>query len=680
MASLKRFFHAEKTSSETHDNRDPQTRSLAGDCHSSALPRAATSQPLNSGSRISQPTQGLHTRPVSSYSQPPSSHPSSPIPDKTPRHVDLLDALFSSHRYHIQCPTSLSPITPYNEDIAERNMAFFLKGTFFHKVAYPRPTSYQGDATLRNTFRGSSRSLARSASPRSKSAHGSPLRSNPRSERDATKGRTRLRAREERVATTTSEKLTATASSARDERPNSSRKISFERSSLRSQRSAPNLVAERPKTSDTEPPTPGNGYLGVPPAYKQGRRWSNTPLPDSPTIPLSISHEQGLEENGSTKNTSGVISNSKDQEGSNSSRNQSKKNVRDLSINTKLAARGKPNTKATHRVIQPPTPNTAGSTRPLSIAEVMNSPLPVATPTAVSPLPPSTEKVAEIMDMFRQAYTSEPVVTPHPTFETLQDAIVREINSHDAFKRLTFPDTECSLSPSPSQESFDKGLSVPLYPDTVPERGPSAKEGQLLKLIRKSSFRKHKRNSEQRRSISTSVPSTAIPQAPGGISRRRHTDAPLPSDKVLGEAEASEEAIEEPEMPMTFMDLLLRTEEATSGMISKKTSPLHGNTSQPTSAQSLSCEQANRFKPTPSILYMRAHGSDSTQGSRSSFSDDENDEEIIELPSLEPPEVRIHGVDYEPGAATSASNPSIKSPYRIMSWPRKPSNNTLNVN
>ncbi|RAH87733.1 hypothetical protein BO86DRAFT_424507 [Aspergillus japonicus CBS 114.51] len=680
MASLKRFFHTEKSSGTPQDGRDNRTRSLGSDTR-------ITSQPSGSQTRPSEPTHNMRARPTTSYSQPPSSLPSSPRPDKIPRHVDLLDALFTSHRYHIQCPTSLSPITPYNEDIAERNMAFFLKGTFLPKVVYPRPTSLQGDVA-RNVFGRNSRSLPRSTSTRPKSAQGLPLRPSHPSGETSTKERPRLRAREGRVAASSTYKSCARpVPCARDGDPESSMEMSSQRSSLRSQRSAPNLVAERPTTSDTEPPTPSNGYLGVPPAYKQGRRWSTTPLPDSPTIPLSISHDQSVSEDESTNDTTGVSQTPKDHSQAASSRSSSKKNVRDLSINTELAARRNPTSSATHRAIQPPTPNTTESAQHLSIAEVMNSPLPVVSPTAVSPLPPAAEKVAEIMDMFRRAYTSSPVMTPHPTFETLQDAIIREINSHDAFKRLTFPEPEGSLTPSPSQESFDKGLSVPLYPNTGSERGLNAKEGQLLMLIRKSSFRKHKRNSEQRRSISTSVPTTVTPQAPEGAIRRRHTDAPLPSDRVLGTVAAvaaSEQTLEESEMmPMTYMDLLLRSEEAAADIATKRACRLSGNTTQSTSTSthSLPCEKADRTRPSPSVLCMRAHGSDSIQGSRSSFSDDESDEEIIELPSLEPPEVMIHGVDYEHAAAVpAAQTTAIKSPYRIMSWPRKPTNSIVNVN
>ncbi|RAK79252.1 uncharacterized protein BO72DRAFT_55959 [Aspergillus fijiensis CBS 313.89] len=679
MASLRRFFHTEKSSGMPHDDRDNRTKSLGSDQQSAAFSTTITSHPRGSQNRPFEPAHNMRARPTTSYSQPPSSLPSSPRPDKIPRHVDLLDALFTSHRYHIQCPTSLSPITPYNEDIAERNMAFFLKGTFLPKVVYPRPTSLQGDVA-RNVFGRNSRSFTRSTSTRPKSAQGLPPRSTDQNGQDFTQGRPRLRAREGRVATSTSKLYARTASCAHDDYPESPTEMSSQRSSLHSQRSAPNLVAGRPTTSDTEPPTPSNGFLGVPPAYKQGRRWSTTPLPDSPTIPMSISHDQSLSEDESTHGTTGVTQTSKDHSQAASSRIHSKKNVRDLSINTELAARRNPTSRATHRAIQPPTPNTTESAQHMSIAEVMNSPLPVASPTAVSPLPPATEKVAEIMDMFRQAYTSSPVMTPHPTFETLQDAIIREINSHDAFKQLTFPETEGFLTPSPSQESFDKGLSVPLYPNKGSERGPNAKEGQLLKLIRKSSFRKHKRNSEQRRSISTSVPTTAISQVSEGTIRRRHTDAPLPSDQVLSKAVAGEDSLEEPEMPMTYMYLLLRSEEAASDIASKKALRLSGNTTQSTSTQSLSCEKADRSRPSPSILYMRAHGSDSIQGSRSSFSDDESDEEIIELPSLEPPEVIIHGVDYEHAAVPTAQSTTIKSPYRIMSWPRKPTNNVLNVN
>lgn len=42
--------------------------------------------------------------------------------DQKNRYIDVVEALFSNHRYQMSSTRSMSPITPYNEDIADRNI------------------------------------------------------------------------------------------------------------------------------------------------------------------------------------------------------------------------------------------------------------------------------------------------------------------------------------------------------------------------------------------------------------------------------------------------------------------------------------------------------------------------------------------------------------------------------
>lgn len=654
MVALKRFFHAEKSSPANFDGHDARAVSPGGDDHH-VLPNVKTSRRMAAENQCEVTHNQMQSRPLSARSHAPPSRASTRPPVPASRHVDLLDALFSSHRYHIQSASTLSPITPYNEDIAERNMVPFLRGLALKNTYCSRPVStlYQEEVADRNiSSRSSSRSIPHSFSARSRAT---PPRSRQGSQRyvDNARDRPHSRAKGTLLERSISPESSVSVPQLRtEERPGSSREGAFQRSSLRSQRSAPDLLAEWNNAPEEEAVSRSNGYLGVPPAHKQGDKWSNTPLPDSPTLPLSMSSD-GMSETESPPDTQSTPPAS--------ARHGNKKNIRDLSINTKIAARGSPSTKIAHRAIQPPTPSAVDPKQAPSIAEVMNSPLPVGTPTSISSLPQSNDKVIEIMDMFRQAFASTQEVTPHPTFESLQDAIIREINSHEAFQRISFP-TEPSLTPSPSQESFDRAPHVPLCPGPGLERSLSAKEGQFSKLIRKSSFKKHKRSPEQRRSISTSVPVTAF-RASQTTSRRRHTDAPLPSPGVLSNREAKQQNKESPEEQVTYMDLL-QSERLSHNppsnpgrAVSMRTNSSHGNLMNMSGA--------------PSVLRMRAQASPVRISQISYSEDDSDDEEIIQLPSVGGTlHVCIQGVDQN-NVTYMARNTTPRNAYRLMSWPRK---------
>ncbi|RAL04748.1 uncharacterized protein BO80DRAFT_207832 [Aspergillus ibericus CBS 121593] len=662
MVALRRFFHAEKSSPANSDDHDARTGSPEGDDHH-ASPNMKPSRRMAADSRFQkaeekgEATHGrMKSRPLSARSQAPPSRASNRPPEKNPRHVDLLDALFSSHRYHIQSASTLSPITPYNEDIAERNMVPFLRGMALKQKPYSRPVSalYQEDVADRNISSRRS-SLSRSASARSRATP--PLSRQLASQRYEG-DRIHSRAKGTKMPRSCSPEGSGSVSrSQTDERPGASRVAASQKSYLRSQRSAPDLLPESISAPQEEATSGANGYLGVPPAHKQGDTWSNRPLPDSPTLPLSMRNKSSTDENQVVQDAPNTRS--------------AKKNVRDLSINTKLAARGRPTTKLAHRAIQPPTPSATDAKQTPSIAEVINSPLPVGTPTSISPLPPFNEKVAEIMDMFKQAFASTQAVTPHPTFETLQDAIVREINSHEAFQRLSFP-TEPSLTPSPSQESFDRALHVPLCPGSGLERSLSAKERQFSKRIGKNSFKKHKRSPDQRKSISTSVPLTAF-RASDTTRRRRHTDAPLPSLGCLATGEMTEQHIERSGEQTTYMDLLLQSEKDLENIPINP--QLHGHINQSMSTRTNSSYgELEDIGRAPSILHMRAQASQS-RDSQLSYTEDDSDEEIIQLPSVgEMPQVCIQTVNRNNVTSQTIKKTTPRNTYTL--WPRKSSANT----
>jgi hypothetical protein len=171
------------------------------------------------------------------------------------------------------------------------------------------------------------------------------------------------------------------------------------------------------------------------------------------------------------------------------SRASSSKNVLDLSIDTGITASRKPSIKIEHRVIQPPTPNKLAVPQAASIAEIVNSPLPAGTPSPFSPEFSHGYNADEIMNMFKQAYISTQKASPgHPTFETLQDAIIREINSHDAFQSVPVPTTEPPFTPPASDNSFDETILLPPPGPSRFKQDQTEKEGQISKRIRKGSF------------------------------------------------------------------------------------------------------------------------------------------------------------------------------------------------
>lgn len=662
MVALKKLFQAERTPSRpstgtglngmeseqpSFGHGESPTRSKMQSLLSAGLPSPALPSPglrafqahdvAHHFDQIEKQFEDLHQhlgeRPVSSQSQYLPHIPNRFVrKDPNARHIDLLEAIAASEQpVDSNFPVASPPTSPYNEDVAERNMTRFLRIQHRSGFASSRILSalYQEDVADRNIakYSGASRSLS------SLSCRSSPL----------APGRVRnfspdgQRKRHPRKPSWISDGDLRARSTSPDTSSGTSSRDSQASSLLRQQRSAPSLSAE--EDAEAAPP-PVIQRLGVPPAHKQGRRWSNTPLPDSPTLPIPMS--DGGSGNGNTPGNSGLPRAPVTTARSSSltprslspppsSGSASRRNVRDLSINTELAAQGR--LKIAHRAIQPPTPSTCDMKRAPSIAEVIHSPLPEPSP----PQPSPRFKVSEMMDLFNEAYMSTQAISPHPTYESLQDAIVREINSHEAFKKVPVPVAGPPFTPSPTQETFDHRPR-----SAHPGLSRSASAGSISKIMRKSSFRKHKRNADSRQSISTSVPSKGYDRifrkASPSPSRRRHTDAPIPSPGLLADIKQSQETA--PPEQLTYMDVLYRASNDKPGTSSSKSPQSSRKRGRSDSTSNLSAiMRANNSDgphtpgPVGAIYCMQAH-STSSKDSQGSGSHEDSDDDIIHLPSV----------------------------------------------
>ncbi|KAJ5629339.1 hypothetical protein N7528_002996 [Penicillium herquei] len=599
--------------------------------------------------------QHLGDRPFSSQSSLAPNVPGRfPIPKPlapNARHIDLMDALASDPYYQEATPIS-PPTSPYNEDVAERNMTRFLRIQYRNGYASSRILSalYQEDVADRNIakYSGPARSLSALSSRSSPPAPGRVRNLSRNTQR-----------RNQKKPNWTSDGDLRNRSSP-DESTDG--KASGSNGEVRARRSAPSLYADEDlEDDDDEAAPPVIQRLGVPPAHKQGKRWSNTPLPDSPTLPPPMGDGDADDEKTSNSGTPPILQQPPSPTVRSSSLTKrslspppgtsSRKNVRDLSINTQLAAKGR--SKIAHRAIQPPTPSASNMKRAPSIAEVMNSPIAVSTPTP--PPPPSPRfKVSEMMELFTKAYKSSSL-SAHPTYESLQDAIVREINSHDAFKRVPVPTAAGPLFTPADQDSFDKS--------NRPELSRSASAGQFSKIMTKSS-KKHKRNTESSRSISTSIPSKGpewlFRKASSSPARRRHTDAPAPSPGLLAEVQgANEKKVPQTSSgeQITYMDMLMRASQDKGPTSHPAVSAVHTSASAPNTPGNVYC--------------MQAHSS-SSRDSRSSFSAEDSDDDIIHLPSVTapPPRVQIEGVD-DNNVRYVIDSSSATDAQKLMSWPQR---------
>ncbi|CAI7590059.1 unnamed protein product [Penicillium crustosum] len=599
--------------------------------------------------QIEKQFEDLHDqlkRPASSQSQLPHSPHFAPPKPKNGRHIDLMVALFSTEHNQTTAPEPLSPpASIYNEDVAERNMTRFLRIQNRNGVASSGILSalYQEDVADRN--------IAKYSSPGRSLSHLS-SRSSP-----AAPGRVRIPESQRRKARKRDpgKPSWASADNLRTNlSPDDGSGTSSPRSqSLRPQRSAPSLSADEDFVPQEDaPPTPAQ-RLGVPPAYKQGR---------SPTIPIPMGDSDAATEAPSVPRPPATIAPSTQRSlpPPQLSEPGFKKNARGLSINTQLAAKGRP--KITHRAIQPPTPSTGEMKRASTIAEVMNSPLPVSTP--ISPPKSSRFKASDVMDFFSKAYTS--VQGSHPTCETLQDAIVREVNSHEAFRRVPVPAPGPPFTPAADQDEF----SHDYRPASALHRSLSAKS----RLMNKSSS-KHKRTPETRRSISTSVGYDRLLRRVSGspARRRRHTDAPAPTAGFLAEFQPHEEPIiTRPGSgePITYLDVLHASSEqrpiSTGPCASPSVSRKRGRSESIGNLATMTCSGSNVPVAPGTVYCMQAHSAPSSDASQ-----EDSDDDIIHLPNPSPPpRVQIEGVD-ENNIRYVIDAASPDEAQKLMYWPQQ---------
>ncbi|KAJ5508500.1 hypothetical protein N7527_010643 [Penicillium freii] len=605
--------------------------------------------------QIEKQFEDLHDqleRPASSQSQLPQSPHFAPPKPKNGRHIDLMDALFSTEHNHTTAPEPLSPpASLYNEDVAERNMTRFLRIQYRNGLVSSGILSalYQEDVADRNIAKYSSagRSLSHLSS-----------RSSP-----AAPGRVRIPESQRRKARKRDpgKPSWASADNLRTAPDDGSDTSSPRSQSLRPQRSAPSLSADEDFVPQEDAPPAPVQRLGVPPAYKQGRRWSNTPLPDSPTIPIPMGDSDGAAEPPSVPRPPATIARSTQRSlpPPQLSELGSKKNARGLSINTQLAAKGRP--KIAHRAIQPPTPSTGELKRPPNIAEVMNSPLPVSTP--ISPPKSSRFKPSDMMDFFSKAYNS--LQGSHPTSETLQDTIVREVNSHEAFRRVPVPAPGPPFTPAADQDEF----SIDYRPASALHRSPTAKS----RLMNKSSS-KHKSTPETRRSISTSVGyDRLLRKVSISPARRRHTDAPAPTPAFLAEFQPHEEPIiTRPGSgePITYLDVLHASSEqrpiSTGPCATPSVYRKRGRSESIGNLAAMACSGSDVPLAAGTVYCMQAHSVPSSDASQ-----EDSDDDIIHLPNPSPPpRVQIEGVD-ENNIRYVIDAASPDEAQKLMYWPQQ---------
>lgn len=351
-----------------------------------------------------------------------------PLPTRNSRHVDVLKAIFYSHRE--PRPSANSP-TYYNEDIADRNLNAPQQQARQSQYACIVSAIYQEDVADRNILSGgsmldppgsgSSGPSSRFNSRTSGTGHSTPEGWGRRKRREKSPARYSSGRRAETNIVTMSEENLRTSAQKTQSHPKPQRS---QPDNLRLRSSAPNLSKTVPKKTTSRPP-------------------------QRPTI------------------------------GNRSISSSSRKNILDLSIDTNLAA-GKSSAKIDHCALQPPTTRPSRQKPSPSIAEIVNSPLqiPSASAASLSATNPSYS-VDEIMAMLRQAYAASQAKNQNPTFENLQNAIIREITSPGA---LSEPSTASKIeSPSiystPVSSAFKSETQTPF---TESMRSSLLEEGRRL--------------------------------------------------------------------------------------------------------------------------------------------------------------------------------------------------------
>ncbi|KKZ60461.1 hypothetical protein EMCG_00748 [[Emmonsia] crescens] len=439
-----------------------------------------------------------------------------PSPYQNRRHVDVVEAGFPAR--HARVPTPISPASMYNEEIADRNIHIQRPDKAATKYANVISAVYQEDVADRNILLGGGNTRTHEVgtcgavskcnlnNSRSASSLSYYQESWPRvwSRTQSVGQRIPLEDRRAELRVISSDQdLRSHPPLYKPEDVGSSppRRIGVRQYiALRLKNSSLALSSKEPEDSPPKPaPRPQLKIYKIAPDHSPSARDAGKAprLNQSSVIPLK--HEGVNPGNYLAKNATSKLLTGEGAPNrllSPASANLStRKNVRDLSINTKLAAP----TKSFVKIPNQPVDMSGATVRRepnASIAEIVNSPLPVATPSVVSPRTPSYN-VEEIMSMFKHAYMSSQTTSSHPTFETLQDAIVREINSHEAFRQVaseleTMPFPETSPAPIPIKHSEELRGHTRKKSSSKSILG---KEKQALRLVSRSSFASKRRNS-----------------------------------------------------------------------------------------------------------------------------------------------------------------------------------------
>ena len=528
MAGLRKILHTERTSFQpTHVEDDDTlssggfspTRTLSLDCRSPngtlpRLPHMDNQTFLGIERQFEEFHEQFQTRTSRSLSAKRYKYIEAKAPLlRTKRHVDVLQAIFSAHRS--QEPTPLTPTSLYNEDIADRNMQARSSNPYTRIIS----AIYQEDVADRN-IRVNGCNILNGAVSRynmrlrkMRSRDGRPV---PRSKSQVA-GRSDLYAE-----TNTQLRCISSDQDLRDGPSMGERKAHLtvdERSCtyLRPRSSAPSLSTKSEDSHDKSLPEPPRPCEELDVHAKSEIRTKSTAT-DEKSLPKKKKLQPANNPPGQSTNRLMAPKPAR----------SSTRNIHNLSINTKLAAPRKNFVKVGPRPaeLQVPTPKIAPSA---SLDEIVNSPVSVATSARGSPAPPSNYNVEEIMDLFKQAYQTTENINPHPTFESLQDAIVREINSHDAFRQIHSDNSTLNapgLSPDlPSDEYVVKREDYAVMSRSSSRRSLSKHRYRHTK----ASPHSHRRNSDfQGRELSVAALKGMENE---GIyaKRRRHTCAQPPS-------------------------------------------------------------------------------------------------------------------------------------------------------
>ncbi|RAO71790.1 uncharacterized protein BHQ10_007802 [Talaromyces amestolkiae] len=426
---------------------------------------------------------------------------SSDSSDQKNRYIDVVEALFSNHRYQMSSTRSMSPITPYNEDVADRNII----AQHFPQLnpQYSRSISslYQEDVADRNISRSKSNPIYKG--PRSSRLS---VRSDDHEEKaSSSRSKSQGRSLEPRTSYPPAIPAKSPSRNRAAKFPMPEKDQQKDQSLLRPQASAPDLTMAEIKTPDLasfpRPPTSGADTAVEEPVKQLDKVPEKVPPNASKklsskaekAIERALAEEEAVTDNSpvSSKRLSPDIdkSDSRRTSGAKSSTSSrtGKKNVRDLIINTNITAMGKPSIRIEHCAIQPPTPqNAAPNPQNASIDEIVHTPLLTVSPNPFTTQPSAALDVKEIMKILKQAYnTTKHKPSPlYPTFETLQEIIIREINSHDAFRNVPIP-SELIITPPSSETSLEDILLPPPGPSRV--KPLPEKESPLSRLIRRRS-------------------------------------------------------------------------------------------------------------------------------------------------------------------------------------------------